>query len=154
VRPTGAAAIDLGRSFVGKYGIALRGSLEAVPEAQLRDSVERNILGSDLPGASLVDLKVENKNDLDKPATLRMKIEMPDFAHRRQGGLVLSPPFCPTMSTLASLPERKTTMLIAEASHIEIRLRVTLPQGARVVSPIGTAEFRDGDRSVTIRESW
>ena len=152
LRPAGGANLKLARSFVGKYAIALRSSLETVPPAQLRDAVESNILGSDLPGASLVDVKIDNERDLDKPATLQMTIEMPDFARRKDGGLVISPPFNPTISNIATLPERKTTMLIAEASHIEIRLRITLPEGATVATPVAPAEFRDGDRVVQVRD--
>ncbi len=152
LRPTGAAAIDLSRIFVGKYAIVLRRSLEALPQAQLRDAIEQHVLGADLPGASLVAVKVVDQDDLDKPLTLHMKVEMPDFARRQNGELVLSPPFGPTISSIASLPERKTTMLIGEASRIEIRLRVTLPQGAHVVSSLAPAEFRNDDRSVQIHD--
>jgi len=152
LRPTGAATLDLSRMFVGKYAIVLRSSLESVPEAQLRDAVEQHVLGSDLPGASLVAVDVKDRDDLDKPVALAMKIEMPDFARRQDGALVLSPPFGPTLSNMTTLPERKTTMLIGEASRIEIRLRISLPEGARILSRIEPAEYRDGDRLVRIND--
>ena len=152
LRPTGSAALDLSRRFVGKYAIGLRESIERVPEAQLRDAVESQLLAADLPGASLVKVDVQNRDDLDKPLTLQMKIEAPDFARRSAGALVLAPPFNATLGNLAALPERKTTMLLAEASRIEIRLRITLPENARVTTPLQQVDLRDGNRVVTVHD--
>jgi hypothetical protein len=114
--------------------------------------VESQLLSADLPGASLVKIDIRDRDDLDKPLTLQMKIEAPDFARRGAGALILSPPFNATLGNLASLPERKTTMLLAEASRIEIRLRITLPDHARVTTPLQSVDLRDGDRVVTVRD--
>ena len=53
---------------------------------------------------------------------------------------------------MATLPSRETTLLLGEASRIEIRLRIKLPQGAKVVSGLETVELRDGDRKVEVRD--
>ena len=152
LRPTGSAAIALSRRFVGKYAIGVRHSIEQVPEAQLRDAVESQLLAKDLPGASLVSVEILDRDDLDKPLTLEMKTEVPDFARRAGGGLVISPPFNAPLGALATLPTRQTTLLLAEASRIEIRLRIKLPAGARVTTPLENTELHDGDRSVVVHD--
>ncbi|MFW5740887.1 MAG: hypothetical protein ACOC1F_11030, partial [Myxococcota bacterium] len=152
LRPTGSAALDLSRRFVGKYAIGVRASVEQVPEARLHDAVESQLLAKDLPGASLVRVNVLNRNDLDKPLTLEMKTEIPDFARRAGGGLVLSPPFNPTLSNLATLPSRQTTLLLAEASRVEVHLRIKLPNGARVTTALPTVELRNRSRTVVVRD--
>lgn len=152
IRPTGSASLALSRRFVGKYAIGVRGSIEQVPEAQLHDAVESQLLAKDLPGASLVKVEVLDRDDLDKPLTLEMQTEIPDFARRAAGGLVLSPPFNPTLSNLATLPSRQTTLLLGEASRVEIHLRMKLPEGARVTTPLANVELRNGNRSVLVRD--
>lgn len=152
LRASGSAAISLSRRFVGKYAIGVRQSVEQVPEAQLRDAVESQLLAKDLPGASLVSVEVRDKDDLDKPLTLEMKTEVPDFARRTSGALVLAPPFNATLSGLAALPSRETTLLLAEASRIEVRLRLKLPAGARVATPLENVELRDAGRTVVVRD--
>ncbi len=152
LRPTGSASISLSRRFVGKHAIGVRHSIEQVSEAELPHAVESQLLSKDLPGASLVSVQVLDRDELDKPLTLQMQAEVPDFARRSQGGLTLSPPFSVTVGALATLPSRQTTMLIGEASRIEIRVRVKLPAGARVVTPFAPVELRDGDRMVVVKD--
>jgi hypothetical protein len=152
LRPTGSASLALSRRFVGKYAIGVRHSIEQVPEAQLPDAIESQLLAKDLPGASLVRVEIIDRDDLDKPLTLQMQTEIPDFARRSSGGLVLTPPFSAGLGGLATLPTRETTLLLGEASRIEIRLRIKLPQGAKVVTPLETVELKDGDRRVEVRD--
>jgi cellulose synthase operon protein C len=152
MREDGAAEIDLLERFVGKYGIAVRRSLEALPKAQLHDAVESKLLASDLPGASLLKVDVQDQDDLDKPLTLHMKVVMADFARRQAGGLALAPPFRLRVAKLATLAERKTPMIIPDASHMEVRLRIKLPaKGTLQTQPAGS-EVRDEDRVVIVRD--
>ncbi|HQP35050.1 MAG TPA: hypothetical protein PLI95_07725, partial [Polyangiaceae bacterium] len=152
MRDDGTAEIDLAERFVGKYGIVLRRSLETVPEAQLRDAIEGKLLAADLPGASLKDVTIEDKDDLDRPLTLKMKAVSPDFARRRAGGLAFLPPFRMRVGKLASLPERKTTMILPDASHMEVRFRVKLPPRGNLDVPLVPGEFRDEDRVVIVKD--
>lgn len=154
LKANGAATIELSERFVGKLGIGVRRSLEALPKAQLHYAIESKLLAVDLPGASLVSVDVQHQEDLDQPLTLRMKVVVPDFASRRAGGLVISPPFSARMSRLAILAERKTTLLIGEASRIEVRFRIKMPAGATLVSAPAPAELSDEDRTVTVRDRW
>jgi len=152
MRDDGTAEIELEEKFVGKYGIVLRRSLETLPKAQLRDAVEGKLLAADLPGASLKSVDIKDQDDLDRPLTMKMQAVSPDFARRRAGGLVLLPPFRMRIGKMASLPERKTTMLIPDASHMEVRFRIKLPpRGTLEVQPV-TGEFRDEDRVVKVKD--
>jgi hypothetical protein len=152
LRANGSASLELSERFVGKFAIGLRRSLEKLPAAELHDTVEAKLLASELPGASLVKVQVRQQDELDKPLTLEMKIEMPDFAKRRAPGLVISPPFAAHVARLASLPERKTPLLISEASRMEVRLRVKLPPGASVARALASVQLRDEDREVLVRD--
>jgi hypothetical protein len=152
IRPNGSAVLALTRQFVGKYAIALREGIEQLPEARLHDAVESQLLAPDLPGVSLVDVAVRDRDDLDKPLTLQMNVEIPDFARRSAGELVLEPPFSAKIAEIAAMPERRTTLLISEASRVEVRLRVTLPEHATVVTRLSPRELRDGARSVLVND--
>jgi tetratricopeptide (TPR) repeat protein len=152
LRPTGAAAISLSRRFVGKYAIGVRYSIEQVSEAELPDVVESQLLSKDLPGASLVSVQVLDRDELDKPLTLQMQTEVPDFARRSQTGLTISPPFTVAVGALATLPSRQTTLLLGESSRIEIRVRIKLPPGAKVTTPLAPVQLRDEDRIVVVRD--
>jgi cellulose synthase operon protein C len=152
MRDDGAAEIDLLERFVGKYGIAVRRSLETLPKAQLHDAVESKLLASDLPGASLLSMEVQDQDDLDKPLTIHMKAVMADFARRQTGGLALAPPFRVRVARMASLAERKTPMIIPDASHMEVRVRIKLPPRGTLLTQPSPAEVRDDDRVVTVRD--
>jgi len=152
LRSTGAAFLSVSRSFLGKFAIDLRYAIEQLPEAQLPDIVESQLLASDFPGASLVGLRVIDRDELDKRLTLQMQAEVPEFARRTQGGLVLTPPFSLALGSFAALPERKTTMLISEASRVEIRIRIKLPKGMRVVSSLANIDLKDGKRAGAVKD--
>jgi hypothetical protein len=90
-----------------------------------------------LPGARLLSLEVKNLADLDAPLVLAMKIRVQSFALPRGGELVIAPPFQLRLTGLASLRERETPLYISEqaSTRSQVRLRVSLPEGARVVTP-------------------
>lgn len=152
LRDNGSATIELRRSFVGKYAIALRQALETLPENRLRDVVESQMLAADLPGASLVEVQIDDQYELDKPLTLRMKVETPELMRRTGGDLVLSPPFAARLGKFAALAERQTSMLISEASRVEVRFRIHLPKNGKLASQLVRTQLRDGDRSVLIND--
>jgi hypothetical protein len=95
---------------------------------------------------------LRHRDDLDSPLLIETRVEVSAFAQPSGGVLVLSPPFAPRISQLATLPARHTPLLIGEATHQEVRLRITLPKGAEVESGVVPAEHTDGDRRVTIAD--
>ncbi len=149
----GTGTIDFAEKFYGKYAMALRGALAQLPESQLHDVIESRLLGHALRGAHLVDFKVEQLDDLDAPLTLHMKATQPGFAQSVGGGLVISPPFTPRISQLATLPARQTPLLIGEATHQEVRLSIQLPPGAQLASTLAGGTIKDGDRSVEVKDT-
>ena len=67
--------------------------------------------------------------------------------------LLIAPPFGPRVSQLAALPQRQTPLLMAEATHREINLRLVLPSGAVLVNDLVPATISDGDRSVQVADT-
>jgi hypothetical protein len=154
LRADGSASVAVEQRFVGLMGIRLRGELEKTPEPRLLDVVEGNLVARALPGSRLQSLKVLDREDPDKPLTLKMRIEVPNFARKRGEILLFKAPFAMLVSShMASLESRQTPLLLPEATHSEVRLRVRLPEGARVEGDVGPLEARDGERTAASRDS-
>ena len=152
LRADGSAMIELDQKFVGRLASGVRGSVEQLPEEQLKGVVESRLLARALPGARLVSLTVLDKDDLDKPLTLRMKVEVSDFARRRGDALALKPPLTMKIGGIAGLEARQTPLLLPEATHTEVHLAIKLPKGASVTSPLAPRELKDGDRFVRVTD--
>jgi cellulose synthase operon protein C len=148
----GSARVELVQKFEGKYAMALRDAVAQLPEPQLRDVIESKLLGRALRGARLLHYFVENRDDLDKPLLIRSSVEVGGFAQPSDGSLVLSPPFTPRISQLATLPARQTPLLLTDATHQEVELRIALPKGARVDGPLAASKIADGDRTVVVSD--
>lgn len=154
LRGDGSASIVVDQRFVGLMGIRLRGELEKTPEPRLADMVEGNLVARALPGSRLQSLKVEDREDVDRPLTLKMRIEVPNFARKRGQVLLFKAPFMMLVGPrMASLESRLTPMLLPEATHTEVRLKLRLPPGARLEGDVGPAEARDGERVAASRDS-
>ncbi len=154
LRADGSASIAVDQRFVGLMGIRLRGELEKTPEPRLVDVVEGNLVARALPGSRLQSLKVEDRDDLDRPLTLKMRIEVPNFARKRGQVLLFKAPFMMLVGPrMASLETRQTPLLLPEATHTEVRLRVRLPEGSRLEGDVGPAEARDGERVAQSRDA-
>lgn len=148
----GSAKLDLTQRFTGKYAMAVRSAFMQLPEAQLRDLVESKLLGRALRGARLIKHELAQLDDLDLPLLLKMKAEMPGFAQTSGGDLAISPPFSPRVAQLATLPVRQTPLLIGEATHQEVRLKISLPKGAALRDVLAGSTIKDGDRAVKISD--
>ena len=148
----GSAEVELSESFHGKYATGLRTALSELPEDQIRDVIESRLLGRELRGIELVSHRIEDFDDPDRPLVVRAKGKMAAFAQKQAGILVVSPPFGPRVSQLAALPSRQTPLLLVEAMHQEIRLRIHLPAGSKVESQVFTREVKHGERVVSIAD--
>ncbi|MES1178140.1 MAG: hypothetical protein ABUL62_27700 [Myxococcales bacterium] len=149
----GSAQLELVQSFYGKYAMGLRNALAEIPEEQLRDVLESRLLGPELRGLELQSYALDHFDDLDSPLVIRAKARIPAFAQRSGDQLLISPPFGPRVSQLAALPQRQTPLLMAEATHREINLRLILPKGATLASDLTPATISDGDRSVQVADT-
>lgn len=154
----GSATIKLTQRYEGQVAIGLRNGLESLPEAQLEETVESRLLPRALPGALLDKLEIKNLHNLDEPLILEMKVRMPNFAKYRMGSggreLVIAPPFALRLSGLAALPSRETPIYISEAMATlsVVDLRVVLPDGARIVTPLAPWSAEDGGRTVRVND--
>jgi len=153
VSADGSAEIELEQSFFGKYAMGLRNALSEIPEEQLRDVLESRLLGPELRGLELQSYAIDHFDDLDNPLVLRAKAKIPGFAQRSGDMLLIAPPFGPRVSQLAALPQRQTPLLMVEATHREINLRILLPKGAELASDVAPVKINDGDRFVQVADS-
>jgi tetratricopeptide (TPR) repeat protein len=153
LRPDGSASVDLVESFAGKVGISMRNVLDKVPEAQLHDFVEQRLIGRNLPGARVKDLKVQNKDELGAPIMLVVHAEVPQLGRTHEGGVVLSPLFSLHLAQLAGLTERQTPLLLATSSHVEVRFEVVAPESMKLPATLPGAVIRDVDRTVTVADT-
>jgi tetratricopeptide (TPR) repeat protein len=149
----GSAQLEIEQSFYGKYAMSLRNALAEIPEEQLRDVLESRLLGPELRGLELQSYALDHFDDLDSPLVIRARGKIPGFAQRSGDMLLIAPPFGPRVSQLAALPQRQTPLLMAEATHREINLRLLLPKGATLVSDLSPVTVSDGDRSVQVKDS-
>jgi hypothetical protein len=135
LEPNGALTLDLVERFNGKLAMALRGGLAQLPERQVRDAVESNLLGRTLQGARLDKYEIVDRDDLDAPLVVKMRVRVDRFAQVQAGGLMITPPFVLELSGLTALPSRQTPLLLGETVHREVDLTIQLPKGARLAVP-------------------
>lgn len=148
----GSAHADLTLQFHGKLATGLRTALAEMPQHQVRDALESRILGRALRGAQLVDYQVKDLDDLDAPLSFHIEARVPHFAQKTGQRLILAPPFMPQLSRMAALPSRRTPLLIEQANYQELDLRIELPPGAKVTSPVEGAELENDDRRVNVHD--
>ncbi|HEY2410128.1 MAG TPA: hypothetical protein VGI10_29190, partial [Polyangiaceae bacterium] len=84
---------------------------------------------------------------------LRATGRVPGFAQRSGNFLSIAPPFGPRVSQLAALPQRQTPLLMAEATHREVELKLVLPKNAQLVSDLPQVIVRDAERTVQVHDS-
>jgi hypothetical protein len=145
LREDGAAELSLAQSYHGRYAIQLRSALSNVPESRRKDEVEAKLLGLALPGGRLQDLELPNLDRLDEPVELKMRVAIPSFARPAERELVLDVPFLGSLEPLVQLPERQTPLYISErvATRARVSFSLTLPEGARVVTPLAPVKVDD-----------
>ncbi len=148
----GSASVDVVHSFLGRMGIGLRSVFDRVAESKRSELVETKLLAQNLPGARLVKLAVDNKDDLASPLVLRMHAEVPQLARPAGANLVLRSVFPLGIGQVATLPERQTPLLLGSASHVELHFEVLVPEELRIPASLPAGEARDGDRSVVVAD--
>jgi len=148
----GSASVEVVHSFLGRMGIGIRSVFNRVAENKRAELVETKLLAQNLPGARLVKLTVDNKDDLAAPLVLRMRAEVPVLARAAGKNLVLRSVFPLGIGQAATLPERQTPMLLANASHVELAFEVVVPESLRLPGSLPSGEVRDGERSVVVKD--
>ena len=153
LREDGSASVDLAQSFAGNVGIQMRNVLDKVAEGQLHDFIESRLIGRNLPGARLRDLKIENAKNLGAPLVVRTHLEVPQFARTQGDQVVLSALFPVHLAHLATLPQRQTPLFLPTWAHVEVKFKVVVPRSMRVPSSLPQGEARDGERVVQVKDT-
>ncbi len=153
LREDGSASVELFQSFVGNVGIQMRNVLDKVAEGQLSDFVEQRLIGRNLPGARLRDLKIENAKNLSAPLILHTHLEVPQFARVQGNEVVLTALFPVHLAHLATLPQRQTPLLLGTWAHVEVKFEVGVPKQMRMPSSVPQGEARDGERVVQVKDT-
>jgi tetratricopeptide (TPR) repeat protein len=150
----GSARLEIDQRYEGKLAILLRNALEQVPEAHFKETIESRLIQKSLPGARVVSVDVVNAAALDEPLVLHLKLEMSSFARSAGGELVISPLFPLHLGPLAALPQRETPLYISEddATRLAVKLRIKLPPGASVATPLEAATADDDGRFVRLAD--
>ena len=152
LREDGSASVDLAQSFSGNLGIQMRNVLDKIPEGQLHDFIESRLIGRNLPGARLRDLKLDNTKNLAAPLIVRTHLEVPQLARTQGDQVVLTALFPVHLSHLATLPQRQTPLFLPTWAHVEVKFEVVAPKGIRVPSSLPQGEARDGERVVRVND--
>jgi hypothetical protein len=150
--PNGSADADIVLRSTGRHAMDVRGGLAQLGAAQVRDALEGNVVGRALRGARLVKHEVRNMEDVDQPLDILLRVHIPNFAQRVGKGWTISPPFTPSLSRLAVLRSRKTTMILNAPVDQSVRLRIELPAGFVVSSLAGERRIADGERTLVIKD--
>ncbi len=145
LRADGSAQIELVQTYHDRWAFQLRKWLHGVSDSRRKEELEARLLGLALPGASVSELTLPNLDDIDVPVTLKLTLDVPNLARLAEGELVLDIPFMTPVGQLVRLPERQSPLYIGErfANRTQIKLRVELPEGATIASPLEATTIED-----------
>ena len=130
----------------------MRNVLDKVPEGQLHDFIESRLIGRNLPGARLRDLKLENAKNLAAPLIVHTHLEVPQFARTQGDQVVVNALFPVHLSHLATLPQRQTPLFMPTWAHVEVKFEVIVPKEMRMPASLPQGEARDGERFVQVKD--
>jgi tetratricopeptide (TPR) repeat protein len=153
VKTDGSASLELTLTFSGNRAIAWRNALDQIPQAKLYDFVERELVAPSFDGGHVRDLKVDDADALDQPLVMHVRLEVPQLAKPAASGMTLRPPFAPSLTQLAALPERHTPLLRRASWHAEVRLHVVLPDSMRMPADLPRGEAREGEAHVVVKDA-
>jgi tetratricopeptide (TPR) repeat protein len=148
----GSAQMDLDVTFTGSRAIAWRSALDQVAPSKSVDFVERELIAPFFDGGHVREMKVEAAHTLDQPLVLHVRADVPELAKLDRRGLAVRPPFAPPLAHFAALPSRQTPLLRRTSWHVEVRIRVALPDLLRARSDV--LPWRDiyGDAVVSVAD--
>lgn len=153
VRDDGSATLDIVQRYGGRIGTQMRSVLDRIAPGQLRDFAETRLVGRNFAGARVKEVTVEDKDDLDKPVTVRISADAPDLLRSAGGNVAtLKPVFPLKLVQLATLPERQTPLLLGSSSHAQVLFKVVFPDTWKMPADLPPGETKDGERLVTVHD--
>jgi tetratricopeptide (TPR) repeat protein len=153
LREDGSAQIDLAVTFTGSRAIAWRSAFDQVAPSKAVDFVERELIASFFDGGHVRDMKIEGAHVLDQPLVLHVRADVPELAKLDPRGLAIRPPFAPALAHFAALPSRQTPLLRRTSWHVEVRIRLVLPDSLRLRSDLLRSRDTYGDAVVVVSDS-
>jgi tetratricopeptide (TPR) repeat protein len=153
LREDGSAEIDLAVAFSGSRAIAWRSALDQVAPSKAVDFVERELIASFFDGGHVRDMKIEGAQLLDEPLVLHLRAVVPELAKFDRKGLSVRPPFALPLAQFAALPSRQTPLLRRTSWHLEVRIRLTLPDSLHVLSDVLRSRETFGDAVVVVSDT-
>jgi hypothetical protein len=131
----GRAKLHVRETHRGASAVEWRNDLDSIPESELDDRFEQSYAANVIPGAKLTSLKVEAREDPEAPLVLDYRVETDHFGQRSGAQQRISGLFPTLLSArFARSGSRTTTALVAPGQAAEVRTRIALPKGARVVT--------------------
>jgi hypothetical protein len=145
----GSAEVSVRERLVGWPAIEWREALEKLAADRINAEFEQRTLGFHFPGASLVGLGFENRDDDAAPFIVAYKFRAPQLARRVGKDLVVSAPFAAQLGKrYVGMGSRTTPMLIDYTPPTQVHARIALPERTvaalpapvRAAAPFGTFE--------------
>jgi len=135
VAADGSGRVTVVETFLGSGAIEWRNDLEGIPAAVLEQRFEEGYAARIVPGARLVSLELEGRDEPEGPFVMRYVMEASALARRQGDRLVLSGLF-PTILAprFASVASRTTTQVVGPPLYHDVTLRVRTAEGAPSVS--------------------
>jgi len=145
----GGATVTGTITLHGVESIAWRQALREVDRDRVREVFQQAELGW-LRGASLRDLDIAQEKNLDRPLVLKFAATGSQYAITQGGALMMrsNPLPLSTAARLATLPSRKTGMVVPYAPRLEAKITVRtsggplreVPEAATIESAFGRYE--------------
>lgn len=147
----GGAAVTGTVTLGGAEALAWRQALREIDRDRIREVFQQAELGW-LRGASLRELDIVDEKHLDRPLVLKFAATGSQYAIAQGGALMMrgNPLPMSAAARMATLPSRKTGMVVPYAPRLEAHLVVRskagalreVPQAARIDSDFGSYERR------------
>jgi hypothetical protein len=131
----GSAEGRVRETLHGLRATSWRNDLDGVPAAELHARFEESYVARLVPGARLVSLEVESRDDPEAPLVLDFRFEVASIGHRAGKEWRVPPLFTNGLSTsYARVATRTVPELIAGVTATDVSVELVLPKGAKVVS--------------------
>jgi tetratricopeptide (TPR) repeat protein len=130
---SGGATVEVTDRYSGHSAGVIRGALERFDATARRRIFEQTVSAS-FRGGALDGLEVKGEEDREGDLTLVYRANVPDFARRANGALVVESPILPARlgEGFVRLAERKLPLLISPQDPLEQRIELVAPDGFAV----------------------
>lgn len=125
----GSAEVSVREELRGWPAVEWREALEKLAADRVGPEFEQHTLGFHFPGASLLALAWEGKDDDAGPFVVRYRFRAPQLARRVGRELILPAPFAAQLGKrYVGVAARKTPLMIDYAPPTHVHARVALPE--------------------------